>query len=172
MNDRTDFNKIAEEILSFMDSYVTVKFNHLEKFFPGSVKAINYLIKNKRLHSSSDGIYIGIDPNLRPDKALIAALSMLSELLPKVKDYTKATAPAQLSFTTQHTGEHYEIIYVAHGMETMIAEMFEVSEKTPLDIIKRIVIVEDKVQMQKLQIPGTTRFALVLPNGQLTYYKI
>jgi len=176
MNDRTEFNKKAEEILSFMDSYGTVRYEHLEIFFPDNGKSVKYLIKNKRLHKSTDGTYVGVDLPPRPDKPLIAALSVLGNVLGKVHAHTKATSPAQISFIT-HSGEYYEIIYVAHGMEAMAAAAFETQltarkhSGNYSDTTKRMVIVEDKNQMDRLQIPGTTRFALVLPDGSLTYYK-
>jgi len=177
MNDRTEFNKKAEEILSFMDSYGAVRDEHLEIFFPGNGKAVKYLIKNKRLYKSADGVYVGVELPPRPDKPLIAALSVLGNVLGKVNTHTRAASPAQISFIT-HSGEYYEIIYVAHSMEAMAAAAFEprlTARKQPgsySDITKRMVIVEDKNQMDRLQIPGTTRFALILPDGSLTYYKI
>ena len=165
MSDRTDFNKAAEEILSFMDSYSSVKHEHLEKFFPGGDKIVKYLLKNKRLHKSPDGIYIGIESNPRPDKPQIAALSVLCDVLAKVSTHTRATAPAQVSFIT-HSGEYYEIIYVAHVMEAMLAASLGTQPSA-----KRIVIIEDKHQMERLQTIDTTRFALVSPDGSLNYYK-
>ena len=176
MNDRSDFNNKAEQILDFLDTYKTVRFEHLEKFFPDSKKAVNYLIKNWRLHKSADGAYVGTEQDQRPDKCLIAALGVLADVFGKVKIHTKATAPTQVSFIT-HNGDFYEIIYVGYGTEAMTAAFYETQltakqrSKDYVDTTKRIAIVEDKTQMERLHIPGIVRFALISPDGSLSYYK-
>ena len=176
MNDRTDFNKKAEEILSFIDTYGMVRYAHLEKCFPGSQKAITYLIKNRRLYKSADEIYISADQNLRPDKCLMAAVGVLADVFGKVKAHARAIAPAQVSFVT-YNDDYYEIIYVGYGTETMTAAFFETQltakqrSSDYADTAKRMVIVEDKSQMERLRIPGTVRFALVSPDGSLSYFK-
>ena len=59
-------------------------------------------------------------------------------------------------------------------MESMIIAAYELHQKTEAytDTIKRIVIVEDKSQMDKLRILGAVRFALIETDGRLSYYKI
>ena len=176
MNERNEFIKKCEEILDFTDTYGVLKYEHLDKFFPGSKKIIDYLIKNQRLSKTADGVYISTDQDPRPDKCLIASLCVLTDVLDKVKTHARAESPAQLSFLT-HSGDYYEIIYVGYGMEAMTAAAFDTRltakqrSKNYADTIKRMVIVEDKSQMERLQIPGTMRFALVQPDGSLSYYK-
>lgn len=177
MNERADFNKKAEEILYFIDAYGMVKHEHLEKLFPGSKKVVNYLLKNRRLYKSADGIYIGTINNYNtatPDKYMTSALNVLVDVFDKVQTHTKAAAPSQISFIT-HSGDYYEIIYVEYGMETMIISAYGtqlVLGKLPKSYaIKRIVIVEDKNQMFRLHIPGIAHFALVQPDGSLSYFK-
>jgi hypothetical protein len=176
MSDRTDFNNKAEEILDFVDTYEMVRYEHLDKLFPSIKKAVNYLIKNQRLHKSTDGIYIGITADVRPDKCLTAALSVLADVIDKVQTYARAAAPAQISFLT-HSGDYYEIIYVGYGAEVMTAAFFETGlaakqrPKDYVDTTRRIVIVEDKNQMERLNILGAVRFALVAPDGSLSYFK-
>ena len=176
MSDRADFNKKAEEILDFVDAYGMVRYEHLEKFFLGSNKVVGYLIKNQRLHESTDGIYISTVADVCPDKCLIAALSVLADVIDKVQTYTRTTSPAQISFIT-YNGDYYEIIYVGYGAEVMTAAFFEAQlaakqrPKDYVDTAKRIIIVEDKNQMERLHIPGTARFALIAPDGSLSYFK-
>jgi len=176
IRDRTDFNRKAEDILDFMDTYGMIRYIHLDKFFPKDKKVIKYLIKHQRLFISFDGTHISIDEDLRPDKTLTAALGVLSDVLEKVKAYSKASPPAQLSFVT-HSGDYYEVIYVAYGMEAMVSSTFELQQAAQrnsenyVDFTKRMVIVEDKSQMLRLKIPATVRFALVEPRGNLTYFK-
>ena len=176
MNDRTDFNNKAEKVLDFIDTYGVVRYTHLEKCFPGSKKAISYLIKNRRLYKTADDIYISADQNLRPDKCLIAAIGVLSDVFDKVKAHARATSPAQVSFTTKND-DYYEIIYVGHGAEAMTVAFFETQftamqrSSDYADTTKRMVIVEDKSQMERLYIPETVRFALISPDGSLSYFK-
>jgi len=173
VNDRTEFNKKCEEILNFIDIYGVIRCCQLDKFFLGSKKNIEYLLKNKRLYKSSDGVYISTSVEMCPDKAMVAALGVLSDIMDKVKTHSKAEAPAQISFLTCN-GEYYEILYVAYGMESMTIAAYELHQKTEAytDTIKRIVIVEDKSQMDKLRILGAVRFALIETDGRLSYYKI
>ena len=175
MNERSEFIKKGEEILSFVDDYNILRHEYLNMFFPGSGKIVNYLLKTGRLYRSLDGFYISTDKKTTPDKCLIAALGVLADLSGKVKTHARAAAPAQIAFTT-HSGDFYEIIYVGFGMELMMAASFEMQAaiERPNDYvgtIKRIIIVEDKSQMESLQIPGITRFALVSPDGSLSYFK-
>jgi hypothetical protein len=176
MNDRTEFNKKATEILDFFDTYEILRIGYLEKFFPNSQKVVDYLVKHKRLHKNPDGNYISTSSDISPDKTLVAALGLLGDVLEKVKTHAKAVAPAQLSFLT-HSGDYYEIIYVSYGMEAMVEASFEAQlaakqrVKGFTDSTKRMVIVEDENQIELLQIPGTTRFAHVKPDGRLIYYK-
>jgi len=176
MNDRAVFTEKAEAILDFVDVYRVLKYSHLEKFFPDDKKIVEYLVKHRRLSVSPDGVYISTDEEARTDKTLMAALSVLSDIFEKVKTHTKAVPPAQISFLT-HNGDYYEIIYVGYGMEAMVRASFEtrlaakMRNENHADITKRMVIVENADQMERLHIPGTTRFALVQPDGSLTYYR-
>jgi len=173
MRDRTAFNEKAEEILSFFDAYGVLRCEHLEKFFPGSKRTVNYLIKKERLHKSTDGNFIGTEENPRPDKCLVAALGVLADILDKVQSHVRATAPAQISFLT-HFGDYYEILYVSYGMETVITASAQHTAQNTDDhavAIKRMVIVEDKSQMTRLQLSGIMRFALTHPDGSLSYFK-
>jgi len=181
MNERTEFAQKGEKILGFLDIYGALKYEHLEKFFPHSKKVVNHLIKNQRLYESPDITYVSADQGFRPDKCLMAALGVLVDLLEKVQSHTRATAPAQISFIT-YSGDYYEIVYVGYGMEVMVSASFgtQLVAKTQLkdyesyagaDTVKRIVIVEDKNQMERLQVPGITRFALIQPDGSLSYFK-
>jgi len=176
MSARTEFNKKGEEILDFVDAYGILRCEHLEKIFPGSKKIVGYLTKHQRLHKSSDGAYISSDPGLQPDKCIAAALGVLADIIDKVQSHTRAAAPSQISFVS-HSGDYYEIIYVEYGMEALVTACLETQlaakqqSKDYSNTIKRMVIVESKSQMTRLQIPGIVRFALVLPDGSLSYFK-
>jgi hypothetical protein len=174
VNDRTEFNKKGEEILDFVNTFGTMSGICLDKLYPQDIKVINYLIKNRRLYKSPDGSYIGTNQDPQPDKHMIAALGVLTDIFDKVQSYAKATAPAQISFVT-HTGDYYEIIYVGYGMEAMVSASSQLAMKKSslncADSVKRIVIIEDKSQMTRLQLPGIMRFALVQPDGSLSYFK-
>ena len=169
MDGRDEFNEQCLEILDFLDNYGTMRYDYLEKFFPGSDKKVSYLIKKRRLHKSPDGVFIGTEQDPRPNKCMAAALGVLADIYEKVKSFTGASAPSLISFVT-HSGEFYEIVYVSYGMEVMVTASFRNRHKNYTDATKRIVIVEDIRQMEKLKIPGTARYALISPDGSLTYY--
>ena len=175
MSERIEFNEKGKDILDFLDVYGMLKCEHVERFFPRSNKVVSYLIKSQRLFESPDKIYIRSDWNARLDKCLIAALGVLADVIGKVQSHGRATAPAQISFFT-YSGDYYEIVYVGYGMEAMITASFETQlamtqRNGCTDTTKRMVIVEDKSQMTRLSFPGITRFALIQPDGSLSYFK-
>jgi len=174
--ERAEFIKLGEEILHFIDVYGVLRYADFEKFFPNSKKVIDYLLKKQRLYKSPDGSYIGADRDFRVDRHMLAALSVLAALCEKVRSHTRAAAPAQISFIT-HSGDFYEIIYIGYGMEAMTAASIgsEIAAKQQTreytENVKRIIIVENKNQMEGLQISGITQLALVHPDGSLSYYR-
>ena len=176
MGTNSVFIERSVEILDFVDIYGALRLENIERIFPHSRKIIRYLTKNQRLYESPDGIYISTDPASLPDKCLIAALGVLADIFDKVKSHTKAASPVQISFVT-HSNDYYEIIYICYGMEAMVTATLESQQSVRVqnnkcnEITKRIVIVEDKNQMDRLKIPQTTCFALVLPDGSLIYFR-
>jgi hypothetical protein len=58
---------------------------------------------------------------------------------------------------------------ITASVETQLAAKQKI--KGFIDTTKRMVIIEEKKQMEKLQIPGTARFAHVQPDGRLIYYQ-
>jgi len=186
INHRASFTRKAEEVLDFLDLYDGIRQKHLEKFFPDSKKVVAYLIKRERLHISLDGLYISTYHKYSPDKALVTSLSVLGDVFEKVKSHTRAQYPVQISFST-HSGDFYEIVYVNHGLDALVAASFEFQhnlreqERTRGDLginlgsypytTKRLVIVENEAHMERLKIPSIVKFAVVSPDGELTYYK-
>lgn len=169
MDERTDFIRKCEEILNFFDIYAVMRHEYFEKFFPDAKTQLKYLLKNRRLHESPCGVYIGTDEEISPDKCMVAALSVLADVLEKVKTHARATPPAQISFVT-HSGDFYEIVYAAYGMEAYL-NVFLRPETDSSEEIKRMVIIESQQQLTRLLVPGVTRFALIQPNGSLSYFK-
>ena len=173
---RTEFNDQTQVVLDFMETYRVLKPAQLEKFFPDAEKIVGYLVRHERLFRTADKIYISADDDPRPDKTLLAALGVLGDIFEKVQKHSKGVPPVQISFLT-YNNEYYEIIYVSHGMEAMVTASFEAQlaakmrDKKNIYTTKRMVIVEDAGQMDRLDIPGTMRYALVQPNGSLTYHK-
>ena len=176
MVNRPEFNARAEAVLSFMDTYGVLKTSSLEKFLPGSEKVVSYLVKHRRLFFNIDKTYLGTNEKPVPEKILSAALGVLGDIFEKVQTHGRAVPPVQISFLTRNN-EYYEIVYVSLGMEAMVTAIFETrlaaytqGEKC-YHTTKRMVIVECKSQMDRLDIPGTMRYALVRPDGGITYYR-
>ena len=167
----------AEEVLDFIESCDVVRADQLSKLYPNYniSKITKYLVGRKRIHMSSDGQFInstqvGTTDEPRPDKALIATLGVLGDLMSKVRQHTKAPPPAQISFLS-HNGELFEIVYVGYGLEAMVSNMFNRSQPTSSEEVKRIIVIEDTSQAAKVKakIPNIMRFALVLPSGGYEY---
>ena len=171
----------AEAILDLVEFCNVVKIEQIPKIFPNSncEKILNFLLKRQRIHISEDKTYIhstqiGRGDVPRPDKALIAALGVLGDIIGKVQTYTKSIPPAQLSFLS-HSGDFFEICYVKYGMEAMTVSMFNShntgNSQKKASVTKRIVIIEDATQIDELKgkIPGIARFAIVLADGGFKY---
>jgi len=167
----------AEAVLDFIESCDMVKIEQLTKLYPeyNIDKITRFLINRKRVHMSSDGEYlhgtpVGTTDEPRPNKALIATLGVLSDVMSKVKFHAKAPPPAQISFLA-HSGELYEIVYVGYGLEAMVSSMYGSLQNVNPEEVRRIVVLEDKSQIEKIKerIPNIMRFALVKPNGGYDY---
>lgn len=176
MDTNFEFIRQCEEIMDFIDAYRMIRLEHINKIFPHSSKNIKYLVKNQRIYKSPDGAYISTETTNPPDKNLIAAVGVLTDIFDKVKYHAKASKPIQISFIT-HLGDYYEIIYVSYGMEMMVVATLEAQQSAGVqggefkDVAKRIVIIEDKKQIDRLTIPRTMRFALVSPDGGFIYFR-
>ena len=167
MQGREEFNKLGNDIMDTMDVYGVMAQTQLERMFPGSDKVLSYLTKNKRLNTSVDGLYLGQDETVVPNKARIAAINVLLDVLSKTKYHTVGTLPIQIIFTTV-SGDYYEIVYVEQGKEAIVAAMFKSLgiEHGTEEHTKRIAIIEDIRQVEKVKtdIPNIVRFALAKGN--------
>ena len=168
MRGRDDFNKKGNAIMDTMDMYGMMKRSQLEAMFPGHEKIINYLIKNKRLLPLVGGAYIGQDETAEPNKYLITTIGVLIDVISKVTYHTTGNFPVQVIFTTIG-GDYYEIIYAEQGNEALIAAAFKTQgvEHGIHDTTKRLVIIEDMAQIEKVKcaIPNIVRFVLANDDG-------
>jgi len=174
MKARKEFIQMATTILDIMDAYGVMMRTQLELMFPDGIKEIAYLIKNKRLFLSEDKKYLSPDETIEPCKPLVAAINVLLNVISKVSFHTVGKLPAQIIFVT-HNGDYYEIIYVEQGKEPIIASIYsnEALGRAGVDTTaKRLVIVEDKAQIQKIKgvIPNILRFAVLKSCGSFDFY--
>jgi len=188
MDKRRGFDNLNEQILDFVtNGGGCVRRAHIERVFPfkdkeGNIisnhnpsRNINYLLKNRRLYQE-EGDLLSDKGGTKPQPAMYAAVCVLCGAFDNVESYSFAAYPAQINFVTKKT-EMYEIIYVRYGDEAGIQASISVHEQRrpknnfPISKAKRMVIVEDLSQIEKLQIPGTARYAMMQPNGEMDYFK-
>ena len=173
INSKELFDTQNEKILDFLLEYGSAaNRKHLERLFPYCSRNINYLMKKKRLYAL-EGDLLGDAANFKPDKEMLAALTVLCDLYDKIVSYNRADYPAQINFTTLD-GSFYEVVYVVAGNELDVVSSLSMQAKTnPIGVEtpRYVVIIEHSDQRQKLQFDSWARFVLANEDGSLEYLK-
>jgi len=173
VDNKEQFDTQNEKILGFLLEYGSVvRRKHLERIFPYSNRNINYLMKRKRLYMLEDDL-LGDAANLKPNKEMLAALTVLCDLYDKIAGFHRADYPAQINFTTLD-GSFYEVVYVVAGNELDVVSSLSMQAKTnPIGVEtpRYVVIIEHSDQRQKLQFDSWARFVLANEDGSLEYLK-
>ena len=173
VDNKEQFDTQNEKILGFLLEYGSVvRRKHLERIFPYSNRNINYLMKRKRLYMLEDDL-LGDAANLKPNKEMLAALTVLCDLYDKIASYHRADYPAQINFTTLE-GAFYEVVYVAVRNEVDIManlSMQAESNHEDAEALRRVIIIEHPDQRLRIQIDSWARFVLANEDGSLEYLK-
>jgi len=178
MDRKEEFRNLIERILDFVsDSGGYMMQAHVWRIFPEAMqKHINYLIKNRRLFEIEDGKMLADSPEAKPKKPVIAATGVLCDFNDKLDVYTFAEYPAQMNLIAKN-GDVLEILYVKYndeiGIQASIAmQDKDLSKEMKSEYVapKRIAVLEDPVQAERLNIPSVVRFATMEPDGKMTSF--
>ena len=126
---------------------------------------INGFADNRRLVRNTTYVATDIDKLNRPQNEVIAAVWVLINFIERVDYYTSGDFPAQFCFFAD--GVEYEIIYAALGQEAIINKAVTTTDESP----KRLVIIEDMEQINKLKLPNIAAYCMVAGSGDVKFYK-
>ena len=171
MKTRSDlYSGEASELLRVVSEYKTLPAEQVLKLFPGREDKIRTLIYNlrqqRRIWASRDGRTLMAAENIEADAGTLKAFRVLLDFIDRVEYHSAGSFPVTLSFFSD--AELYEVVYVTPEQEALICH--SLSGQTG-ENGKRIVIVEDAGQIEKLNIPGTVGFCTVSDKGAIQYYQ-
>ena len=165
------YRKEAAELLRDLTTYHYIHRDQVLRLYPGKESKIEnllaYFTRQSRIFFDKDtGLYHD-GTEASPDQSLLASLWVLIDFIEKVEYHSAVDFPAMLVFVAD--GELYEVLHIPEDKEAM---MEHTMAQQGSDAEKRIVIVEDSQQMERLYIPDVTAYCTVdMQTGAIQYYR-
>ena len=171
MKTREDlYSKEAAELLRVISCYKALHTEQVIRLFPNQEEKIRTLINSfrqqKRIWLSQDGRMIKISEDIETDAGVLKAFWILLDFIDRVEYHSVGSFPVNLSFFLD--AEFYEIAFIPQNQEALISHALA---GKPDEIGKRIIIVEDSEQIEKINVPGVGGFCTVSENGIIQYYQ-
>jgi len=160
---KTRETRKAGELLRMLGEYKILQLQQAQRLFPEPV--ISYLRKQQRIYVSPDG-RIAASEDISPDPGAQKAVWLLLDFIDRVDYHAAGAFPVTLYFFLGE--ELYEVIYIPPGQETLICHALAGSVETTG---KRIVILENTDQIEKIYFPGISGFCTVSDAGEIQYYQ-
>lgn len=166
------YGQEAMELLRIISMYPGLALNQLCRFFPGKetrvvANLLAHLERQGRIVRDSSSCYFsyGAEKN-GTDRGLRLAVWVLLDFLEQAEYHAPGDFPAKLLFFAR--SELYEIVWVADGQEVLVNHVLGQNSRTDC---RRIVLVEEPGQIERLHIPGASGYCTVTEDGQIHYYK-
>ena len=166
------YGKEAMEIFRLITTYHCVHRNHLLRIYPDKEKQIDnllkYLLRQGRIFTSPDTADIFFDNSeCSIDIEIMAALWVFADFSDKSEYHCAGEFPVKILFFAD--ASVFDIIYVPEGRETLVNCALMQSD----DESKRLVIIENVEQIDKLSISNIAAYCLVNQNsGEIQYFTI
>lgn len=129
-------------------------------------KLLFHLQNNRRIYhdKNTDILYADADTTLNMDT--IKCLWVLCDFVEKADFHSSSDFPVNLIFFGDE--ELYEISYIAQGKEAIFEQAFKNFEVSN----KRVIVLEEKEQISKINIPDVTAYCIVNDDtGEVKYFK-
>lgn len=174
MKRRTIMRMIQNQHLSEMNHFITMyqalPLPQLRSLFHELPEAtvLSLIKKLEKLGLVTYDIQTGIIKLPAMKKAnpgIIAAVWVLLDFLSDVTYHTISSFPAVLSFYTE--GDGYDVIFIPIDKESLYNHALP--EQTEGN--KRLVIIQDICQLQKIDFPQISAFCRISDDGQVQYFK-
>jgi hypothetical protein len=153
--------------------YKTLTEEQIRRLYPGKEAVINNLLthlgRQGRIYRNPENkrISANADCDAQADAGMIAAVWVLIDFIDKTEYHSAGDFPVKIGFFAN--GELHEIIYVPYEQEMLMNHaLSENNETTAL----RIILVDIPEQIGSINIPNTTGFCSVSPDGTVQYYKL
>ena len=163
------YGQEAAGLLRNITAYHCIRHDQLLRLYPGKEGVIEnllrYLVRQQRIFYNTDRDCYGDVPDCREDKELTAALWVLLDFIEKVEYHSPDDTPVKLVFFAD--GEAYEVVYISPDKETMMQHVLTTED----DSGRRLVIIEEEAQMQRLHIPHTAAYCMVDQSGCVQYFR-
>jgi hypothetical protein len=127
------------------------------------------MVQQGRIYRTHERTHYSIDKahSKNIDKGLLASVWVLLDFIDKVEYHYICDFPVKISFFAD--GEVYEIIYVTLEQEILLNHALSKEEKNDT---RRIILIDRPEQIELIDIPNTSGFCSVEPDGTVQYYKL
>lgn len=163
------YGQEAAGLLRNITVYHCIRHDQLLRLYPGKEDVIEnllrYLVRQQRIFYNADRDCYGDVPDCREDRELTAALWVLLDFIEKVEYHSPDDTPVKLVFFAE--SEVYEVIYVSPNKEAMWQHALSTGDESG----RRLVIIEEEAQMQRLRIPHTAAYCMVDKPGCVQYFR-
>ena len=165
------YRQEAASLLRDVTTYHCAKGEQLKRLYPGQEDKIEhllgYLVKQGRIFYRTDKDTYYDHPGMETDTEMIAALWVLADFGDKYEYHSTDTYPSKVVFFAD--GETYEIVYVPWDKESLILHAMKM--RNDGDSGKKILIVEDTSQMEKIDLEDVIFCTVDMETGEIQYYK-
>lgn len=171
MKTREDLSE-AKELIRIMSLYGALPIRQVVAIFPGQAESVRNLIsrfvKQKRLYYQSESGILSEKPELEVTAGMVQAFWVLLDFLDRVEYHITSDFPVVISFFTED--DAFDIIVVSEGQENLISHTLSYHDGE--NTAKRLVVVDDPVQIPKLHISHVAGFCTVDSDGEVSYFHI
>lgn len=172
MKNRTAiYQREAADILHNISQYPGLTEEQLCRFFPEKESTAKLLLAHMRkegraYRAGNCRYYINPEAQNGADPALSRCVWVLLDFIEQVEYHTAGEFPVEILCFAN--GDLYEIIPIPQGKETILCQTLRLPQK---DAGKRIIVVDDAVQIDALDIPQAVGFCTVAEDGTVSYYR-
>ena len=162
----------ASDLLRNITMYKTLTEEQIYRLYPGKEAVIKnllaHLTRQGRVYRSPESgrVSASAECDAKADAGIIAAVWVLIDFIDKAEYHSAGDFPVKIGFFAD--GELYEIIHVPYEQEMLMTHALAGKNETAA---RRIVLVDRAEQIGSIDIPNTTGFCSVTPDGTVRYYK-
>ena len=162
----------AADLLRNITMYKTLTEDQICRLYPGKEAVIknllSHLVRQGRVYRNPENKRgsASAECDANADSGMIAAVWVLIDFIDRAEYHSAGDFPVKIGFFAD--GELYEIIYVPYEQEMLMTHALSDKNETAA---RRIVLVDRAEQISGIDIPNTTGFCSVTPDGTVRYYK-
>lgn len=165
------YRKEAAELLRDLTTYHYMRYDQLLRLYPGKggkiENLLSYFTRQGRIFYDKDLDMYHDGTEAAPDISMLKGIWVLIDFIEKVEYHSAVDFPATLVYIVE--GELYEVLHIPADKEAVV-EHAMVQQGS--DAEKRIVIVDEPRQIERLSIPNTTAYCTVdMQTGIVQYFK-